>query len=53
MAVSDQNLLAFGCGVAFMALGGIYIFVRERYLFGNVQQEKRAAVLPVTPAAKR
>ena len=29
--MSDQNLIAFGCGVAFIALAGVYVFVRSRF----------------------
>ena len=29
--MSDGNLLAFGCAVSFLALGGAYVFIRERW----------------------
>jgi hypothetical protein len=29
--MSDQVLLVFGCAVSFIALGGAYVAVRERF----------------------
>ena len=28
--MTDQNLIAAGCGVAFIALCGVYVFLRDR-----------------------
>lgn len=30
--MSEINLLMFGCAVTFIAFGGAYIYIRERYL---------------------
>ncbi len=29
--MTDHNLIAAGCGVAFIALCGVYVFVRDRF----------------------
>jgi hypothetical protein len=39
--MSDTNLLAFGCGVAFIALAGAYIHLRESFLRGTSAWEER------------
>jgi hypothetical protein len=29
--VNDRDLIVFGCAVAFIALCGIYVFIRDRF----------------------
>lgn len=29
--MTDHNLIAAGCGVAFIALCGVYVFLRDRF----------------------
>ena len=36
--MSDLHLLVFGCGVSFIAIAGIYVYLRERYE-GRVRHE--------------
>ena len=40
--MSDLDLLVFGCGVSFIAVAGIYVFLRERYE-GAVREEANPA----------
>ena len=30
--MTDPDLLVFGCVVSFVAVGGVYVFLRERYM---------------------
>lgn len=38
--MSDANLLAFGCAVSFIALAGIYVFLREHVVGGPREEAK-------------
>jgi hypothetical protein len=35
--MTDQNLLAFGCAVTFIAVAGAYVFLRERFEHGMIE----------------
>jgi hypothetical protein len=37
--MTDQNLLAFGCAVSFIALVGVYAYLRESFTRGHEQRE--------------
>jgi len=46
--MSDGNLLIFGCTVLFVAVGGAYVFLRERYeAHVEVIRERRRPAPPV------
>lgn len=38
--MSEINLLLFGCGVTFIAVGGAYIYIRERYLESEIPKRQ-------------
>ena len=46
--MTDQNLIAAGCGVALTALCGIYVFLRDR--FEHATYSAKAEVAPEAPA---
>lgn len=46
--MSDGSLLVFGCGVSFVALAGIYVFLRERW---SAHAEAREGEKTQAPAA--
>ncbi len=37
--MNDPNLLAFGCAVAFIAVAGAYVYLRERFEHGLIQAQ--------------
>jgi len=37
--MTDQNLLAFGCVVTFIAVAGAYVFIRERFEHGLIEAQ--------------
>jgi hypothetical protein len=47
--MSELNLLTFGCAVTFIAVGGAYTFLRERYL--ETEIPKRPAPITKTRSA--
>ena len=36
--MSDPNLFAFGCMVTFLVVGGIYVFVQQRYIEPEIKE---------------
>jgi len=40
--MNDGNLLIFGCAVSFVALAGVYLFLREAYSRGQKPGERDA-----------
>lgn len=39
--MSEINLLIFGCAVSFIAAGGAYTYIRERYLESDIPNRSR------------
>jgi hypothetical protein len=48
--VSDGNLFAIGCGVAFLFFAGVYVYARERFLDGSLREAEPVAA-PVASQA--
>jgi hypothetical protein len=49
--MSDLHLLLFGCAVSFIALAGVYVFIREPYAGARPSSEPEvlaAAAVPET-----
>ena len=46
--MSDIELLMFGCGVTFLAAGGAYLVLRERFLSG-FESSTRGPSRPAEP----
>ncbi|MBM4383576.1 MAG: hypothetical protein FJ091_09430 [Deltaproteobacteria bacterium] len=51
--MTDSDLFAWGCGVLFMAFGGAYTFVRERFLDGSPRAETAAETSEQAPSSAR
>jgi hypothetical protein len=45
--MTDQNLIAAGCGVAFIALCGVYVYLRDRLEHGTTVIEAEVPLAPV------
>jgi len=39
--MTDGNLLIFGCAVSFIALAGVYVYLRDGFLSGDEPVEIR------------
>ncbi len=52
--MTDLDILLFGCAVSFIAAAGAYVFLRERYMASERQEERRRAVVRVVrPKGRR
>lgn len=40
--MTDGNLLMFGCAVSFVALAGVYLYLREAFSRGHEPSESEA-----------
>ena len=49
--MTDYNLIAAGCGVAFIGLCGVYVFVRDRFEHATYNAEPPRAVVAAAPLA--
>ncbi len=47
--MTDPDLLMLGCGVTFIAIGGAYVYLRERFM----AREEARRVVPVRNAPRR
>ena len=41
--MNDTNLIAFGCGVSFIAFAGVYVYVREGFLASERRRKAQSA----------
>ena len=41
--MDDTNLIAFGCGVSFIAFAGVYVYVREGFLASERRKKAQEA----------
>lgn len=51
--MSDANLIAFGCGVSFIAFAGVYVYMRETFLAAERRRKAEAAEQKTAGEAKR
>ena len=51
--MTDHNLIAAGCGVAFIALCGVYVFVRDRFEHAAYIAETEASQVPIAAIAAK
>lgn len=47
--MTDIDLLMFGCAISFIALGGFYVYARERFVYTEEARERQ----PVPVRAQR
>ena len=47
--MSDANLLAFGCAVTFIAVAGVYVYLRESFTAEEPPRKPQARPEEVVP----
>ena len=46
--MTDLDLFGFGCAVSFVALGGVYVYLRERFAErGEQEQQRQLRAVPI------
>jgi hypothetical protein len=51
--MSDTNLLAFGCAVSFIAVAGVYVYLRECWTAEEPPRKPEARPAEAVPANLR
>ncbi len=50
--MTDIDLLMFGCAISFIALGGFYVYARERFVYSEEDRQKQPVPVQVRRRAR-